>query len=58
MWSVGVVFANLLCIEEIFNSDFEMADDPVGILDQYFGLLGAPSNENAPCILKYPEYEQ
>jgi hypothetical protein len=58
MWAVGVVLANLLCIEDIFNSDFEEDDDRVEILDQVFGLLGAPSHENAPCILKYPKYEQ
>jgi hypothetical protein len=56
MWSVGVTFANILCIEDIFNPDYEDEDDPAGILDQVFGLLGVPSNKNAPYILKYPVY--
>jgi hypothetical protein len=56
MWSVGVVLANLLGCEDIFNSTLEEKDDPLGILDQVFGLLGAPGNDNAPCILRYPQY--
>jgi hypothetical protein len=58
MWSVGVVFAYLLGCEDLFKPRYEERDDPAGILDQVFGLLGAPSEVNAPCILRYPHYEQ
>jgi hypothetical protein len=43
MWSVGVVFAYLLGCDDLFKPRYEEHDDPAGILDQVFGLLGAPS---------------